>query len=131
MNGTRSHEQKTEKAREGRNKNVRGKRKESLTSSWCRASVEKEHSFYERHPALSNLSAMKDKEGERRHLIDGGLRRKDLRQRRVSHTSSSHIWEPERTRRLSLGTSGMRLHVPISTANLPHPFSSSFSCIFV
>ena len=61
-------------------------------SSWCRASVEKEHFFPKRHPALSFLSATKDEEGERWHLIDGGLRMKNLRQR-TSRLHSSLIWD--------------------------------------
>ena len=32
--------------------------------SWCRAAVGKEHSFHERHPALSIMSDTKDEEGE-------------------------------------------------------------------
>ena len=34
--------------------------------------MEKEHSYNECHTALSILSATKDEEGERRHLIDEG-----------------------------------------------------------
>jgi len=68
--------------------------KESFTSSCCRASVEKEHYFHEHHPALLILSAMKGtKKGEQWHLIDGGLRRKNLRQWKASRTSSSQIWD--------------------------------------
>ena len=127
-----SHEQKTEKAREGRNKNMWEKRKKSFTSSWCRASVEKAHSSSERHSALSILSATKDEEGERRNLIDGGLRRKNLRQRRVSLTRISGM--PERTRLLGLGTSGTWLSPRHFTSPLPifpihfPPHSPVYSC---
>ena len=40
------------------------KAKDGFTSSWCRASVGKEHSFHERRPALSIMSATKDEEDE-------------------------------------------------------------------
>ena len=67
-----------------------GRFHKQLVSSFC---GKKEHSFHELHPALSILSVTKDKEGERRHLIDGGLRRKNLSQRRASRASSSPIWD--------------------------------------
>ena len=87
----------------------------------------KKHSFHERHSALSILSATKDEEGERWHLINGDLRRKNLRQWRASRMSVML----ERTHLLGLGTSGRWLRVPIATAHLPRPFSFTFSCIFV
>uniref|UniRef100_A0A8C4QKD6 Small nuclear ribonucleoprotein E n=1 Tax=Eptatretus burgeri TaxID=7764 RepID=A0A8C4QKD6_EPTBU len=39
-----------------------------------------------RKPLVLPSSAMKDEEGERRHLIHRGMRRKNLRQRRAGHT---------------------------------------------
>ena len=88
--------------REG-TKACEGKEKfrEQLVSTLCG----KEHFLDECRPAVSILSATKDEEGERQHLIDRSLRRKNLRQRKVSHIwlaylgckrgLSNWFWEPE------------------------------------
>ena len=85
----------------------------------------KEHSFHEHHPALSILSATKDKEGKRRHLIDRGLRRKNLRQRRASHLYSSHNWDTGENSPTGPGhlsdVAACPHHAIIPTAHLPHP----------